>query len=233
MQTVIRHRLAAAALLLPLGFVALPHAAQAQPAVVAPSHAVAPSPQIERFTVAPHGRLLPGRVLRFHLEGAPRASAWVDIPGVVSHVALREVRRGVYEGTYTIRRRDDLRAFDRAVATLRRGPVATTARVDFGSAPGADHRPPRVTQVTPGNGDRVDEQRRTLIRARLSDAGSGVDPRTVRLMVDGLDVTANARVTDDAVSYRERLGHGRHQAELVVRDRAGNVSRVAWSFRVV
>lgn len=196
--------------------------------------AAVPAPAIERFSVSPQGRIVPGRELRFRLVGAAGGNAWLDIPGVVNGVDLKETRRGVYEGSYTVRRRDDLDAFDRAVATLRIGGERATARVDLPEARTArDRRAPQVSGLTPANGGRVDERGRTLIQARLDDDRSGVDPASVRLLVDGLDVTGDARVSRDEVVYRERLGNGSHRAELVVSDRAGNVSRTAWSFRVV
>lgn len=196
--------------------------------------AAVPAPVIERLSVSPQGRIVPGRELRFRLVGAAGGDAWLDIPGVVNGIDLKETRRGVYEGRYTVRRRDDLGAFDRAVATLRAGGGRATARVDLPDArTPRDQRAPQVSQLTPANGGRVDERGRTLIQARLDDDRSGVDPASVRLHVDGLDVTDDARITQDEVSYRERLGQGQHRAELVVRDRAGNVSRTGWSFRVV
>jgi hypothetical protein len=246
MKTAVRTHVAAAMLLLPLGAAMLAQPAQAQQrAIVAPTvtvqvqpgvAAVAPGPVIERFTVRPQGRLSPGRELRFRLEGVAGGDASLDIPGVVSGIDLRETRRGVYEGSYTVRRRDDLSSFDRAVATLRIGNQRATARVDLEADRDhgrRDERAPQISDLTPGNGQRVDERGRTLINARLSDVGSGIDAASVRLVVDGLDVTRNARVTEDAIAYRERLGHGPHRAELVVRDRAGNTSRTAWTFRVV
>ena len=239
MKTAVRSHVAAAMLLFPLAgaMLAQPAHAQhraivAQPATVA----VAPQPVITSFTVHPRGRIVPGRELRFRMEGATGGEATLDIPGVVSGVRLQETGRGVYEGNYTVRRRDDLRAFDRAVATLRVGPQRVTAQVDLpqrGHADRRDERAPQISNLTPADGGRVDERGRTFINARLSDEGSGVDAASVRLVVDGLDVTRNARVSEDEIAYRERLGHGRHRAEVVVRDRAGNVSRTAWTFRVV
>jgi hypothetical protein len=214
--------------------VALPVQAQ-QRVVVAQAPVRAATPDIERFTVQPQGVLVPGRELRFRVSGSPGAKATLAIPGVVRNIALKETRRGVYEGRYTVRRKDDPRAFDHAVATLRVGPRAATARIALPEtrAERRDNSAPRVTQVTPANGTRVDERGRTFIQARLSDQGTGVDPASVRLIVDGLDVTRNARITADAVGYREELGRGQHRAELVVRDHAGNLHRSAWTFRVV
>lgn len=238
MKTAIRTHAAAALMLLPLAAAVLVQPAHAQHRAVVAQPAVAPAPLIERFAVNPRGRLMPGKELRFRVEGATGGNAWLDIPGVASGIDLRETRRGVYEGSYTIRRRDDLSNFDRAVATLAVGNQRATARVDLEGdrdhgRSRRDARAPQITDVTPGNGHRVDERDRTLVTARLSDAGTGVDTNSVRLLVDGLDVTRNAHITADAIAYRERLGNGQHRAELVVRDRAGNVSRTAWTFRVV
>lgn len=230
MQTAIRPLVAAALLALPLAAAVLPSPAAAQHQQVQARVASA-APAIERFTVRASGRLVPGRELRFQVVGAHGAQASLDIPGVVRNVRLQETRPGIYEGRYTIRRGDRLAAFDRAVATLRRGPDRAIAQLAF--ADSIDRRSPRISQLTPGQGTRVDERGRTFIQARLSDEGSGIDPRSVRLFVDGLDVTANAHVDSDEIGYRERLGRGRHSAELVVRDRAGNETRSAWSFAVV
>ena len=200
----------------------------------------APSQQatIERFVMRPMGRLEPGRELRFRLVGRPGGDAWMDIPGVIRGVDLTEVRPGVYEGTYTIRRRDNLDRFDDAVATLKHGDQRATQRVDvrgggreFGGDP-RDDSAPQISDMTPGNGDRITERNNTRISARLSDEGTGIDPASVRLRLNGRDVTADARVNEDRVVFRDDLDPGRYTAELTVRDRAGNSSTKAWTFDV-
>lgn len=240
------HSLAAAALLLaPVAAALVAQPAAAQNAVVAaPAHqvrvasaaVVAPAPVIDRFVVRPAGRLLPGRELHFRLVGARGGDAWVDIPGVVRGIEMREVRPGVYEGNYTVRRRDDLQAFDRAVATLSRGHFRTTARADFRDDQrrwGRDERAPRISDLWPRNGEQISRRGLARIAVRMDDDRSGVDPASVRLRVDGRDVTPDARIMQDEVRYAENLPRGRHSAELVVRDRAGNAARTAWTFDVV
>lgn len=194
---------------------------------------------IERFVMRPAGRLEAGRELRFRLVGAPGGDAWLDIPGVIRGVDLVETRPGVYEGTYTVRRRDDVNAFPRAVATLRNGNQRATARVDvrggdrdFGGDERRDERAPQITDLTPANGERVGERGNTRISARIADEGSGIDPASVRMRLDGRDVTSDTRITDDRAVYRDDLEAGRHTAELTVRDRAGNTSTKAWTFEV-
>jgi hypothetical protein len=207
-----------------------------------------PAPSIDRFAVRPVRRIEPGRELRFALEGAPRATVSVDIPGVVSDVPLREVSPGVYEGGYTVRRRDDVDAFETAVATLRIGGRTVTARSDRFERIDRDREPerhsrdrrwgrddvaPQISDLEPRNGEVVPASERTVVAANLDDrGGSGVDPATVRLMLNGRDVTAAARVTPDELRYRGDLPPGRHRAEITARDHAGNTTTKTWSFDV-
>ena len=214
--------------------------ALAMGAAPAPAPAAAAAPVIERFVMRPAGRLEAGRELRFRLVGAAGADAWVDIPGVIRGVDLAETRPGVYEGTYTIRRRDNLDAFTGAMATLQDGARRSTARVvirggdeDSAARPGRDERGPQITDLAPRHGERVGDNTRTVISARLSDDGSGVDPASVRLRVDGQDVTADARITADEIRYRDDLDPGRYTVELSARDRAGNLSTRSWTFDVI
>lgn len=246
MQAVLRTRRFAAALLLaPIAaaVVATPAVAQyvAPPQQRVAAVANVQSPVIERFAVRALS-IEPGREMRFRLLGTPGAQAEVDIPRVVQNVPLREVQPGVYEGGYTIRLRDDLSEIDRAVATLRNGPMATTARIvlegegfGYGYGRGAhrhDREGPQVLDVTPDHRQHVSERGWTQVSARFRDDRSGVDASSVRLRIDGRDVTGWSRVSASDVSFRGDLREGRHTAELVVGDRAGNVTRTDWSFVV-
>ena len=121
-------------------------------------------------------------------------------------------------------------------AMLAAQPAAAQGRDDFhGHGPRVEQRDrtaPSIFDVTPNQGARVSERGLTRISARFNDDRSGVDPRAVTLRVDGRDVTRHANVDGNDIRYADNLRPGRHAAELVVRDRAGNVSRRAWSFLV-
>ena len=236
MQATLRTRRFAAALLLsPLAaaMVATPAVAQQAPGQRVVGVANAQSPVIERFTVRALS-IEPGRDMRFRLLGSPGAKADIDIPKVVKNVPLREVQPGVYEGSYTIRLRDDLSEIDRAVATLRKGPVTTTARIvlEGEGAHWPDRAGPRIVDITPNNNQLMPERGRTEVSARFDDNRSGVDPSSVRLRIDGTDVTRRSRVTAREVTFEANLRQGLHKVQLLVKDRAGNVTRTAWDFRV-
>lgn len=95
-----------------------------------------------------------------------------------------------------------------------------------------DERAPVITALTPEPGDRTAGRYRTTVSARYFDRRSGVDPQTVRLRIDGRDVTGYARIEEDEIRFRDALAPGRHVAEVIVRDRAGNTARRAWEFEV-
>jgi hypothetical protein len=83
-----------------------------------PPPAAAQGPSIERFSVAPIDRIEPGAELKFTLLGTPRGNASFTIEGVATNLPMREVKSGVYEGDYTIRRQDKFPAAVSIVATL-------------------------------------------------------------------------------------------------------------------
>lgn len=235
MKSTLRTGAAAVAMLLaPIGAMLVAQPASAQPRHVYVQPAVVAPPVIERFVLRHAGRLEPGHEVRFRLVGAPGGRAWLAIPGVLRSATMTETRPGVYEAEYVVRRRDNRDAFARAVATLQSGGQRVSARVEIARPRhGRDERAPQVTQLTPSHGERVGERRRTRVSARFSDEGSGVEPGSVVLRVDGRDVTDRARVDGDNIRYAENLQPGRHVAELMLRDRAGNPTRRSWTFEVV
>jgi hypothetical protein len=104
------------------------------PTDVAAAQPAPPPPQdlrIARFTAAPVDSAEPGTVLRFTVEGSPGATtAYVDLPGIDNNARLREVRPGVYEGAYTIRRGERLSVERPPVANLRWGDRIATTNLD-------------------------------------------------------------------------------------------------------
>lgn len=191
-------------------------------------------PRIDRFVVRPMGRLEPGRELRYRLDGLPDARVTLEIPGVVSGLVMSEERPGRYEATYTVRRRDDLDAFNTAIATLRSGNRWVTSRLDraIGDVD-RDNRAPEIVDLAPRQGEVVSPAGRTTVSGSFEDRdGRGVNPDSVRILLSGRDVTSDARVTSEGFSYRSDLPPGHYTAEVRARDYAGNVISKSWSFDV-
>ena len=199
-------------------------------AVPAPAPAPAPATgvlAIERFTVAPVARIEPGAELRFAALGTPGMRASFTIDGVVRDVAMPEVRPGRYEGAYTIRRNDNFPPSLSIVATLEGGGQATRSRLN--QALLVDARPPTIRNLAPANNEVV-AANPVSISATFDDSGGvGVDTKSVKIVIGGQDVTRNASITPQFITWRGDLHPGPQQVEVTVADIAGNVVRQAWT----
>ena len=199
------------------------------PAVPQPPVAVAPL-KIERFTVAPIDKIEPGAELKFSLAGVPGANVDFDIPGVAQNVPMREVRPGVYEGSYTIKRLDNLAPSRPIVATMRVGDRTVTQALTQPLI--ADARPPVIRHLSPREGETV-VGRGATVSGTFDDAGGlGVDPKSVRIRLSGRDVTPQSQITPQHFTYRADLPAGRHTVDVAASDLAGNAVRRSWSFDV-
>ncbi|MDP3828396.1 MAG: Ig-like domain-containing protein, partial [Polaromonas sp.] len=196
-----------------------------------PAPVAAAGLKIDRFTVAPVDKIEPGAELRFTLNGAPGGTAEFDIPGVINNVAMREVRPGVYEGAYTIRRLDNLAPSRPVVATLRIGDRAVTSTLTQPLM--ADAKPPVIRNLSPRDGESITRSANTSVSGTFDDAGGvGVDPKSVRIMLAGRDVTAAAQITPQFFTYRADLPAGRYAVDVTAKDMVGNAVRQTWTFDV-
>jgi hypothetical protein len=91
-----------------------------------------------------------------------------------------------------------------------------------------DTTPPAVDITAPADGSFVASATPT-VTAAYSDAGSGVDLASVRLVLDGVDRTAEAQVAVSGLTFvpAAPLAEGDHTVVASVRDRAGNSSTAA------
>ena len=187
--------------------------------------------KIERFTVAPIDKVEPGAELRFSLNGMPGGAAEVDLPGV-ARVAMQEVRPGVYEGAYTLRRTDNLTPSRPIVASLRVGNETVRSNLTQGLT--ADAKPPVLRNLSPKEGEAITDRSAIAVSATFDDAGGvGVDPKSVRIVVAGRNVTPESEVTPQFFSHRANLQPGRYTVDVTAKDLAGNAMRKTWNFDVV
>ncbi len=100
------------------------------------------APRIDGFDVEPVVQPVPGNELMFTLYGSPGGSASVLVGGASGSLILEEVEAGVYEGTYTIGRRDRITADSTATANLRLGNRVASSILDESLVAGAAARWP-------------------------------------------------------------------------------------------
>ena len=251
-QPKLRSTVAAAMLLLPLAGALVAPAAQAAP------RAAAAQPAITNMSLNSDAGLSPGATLRVQVyatRNARSASLTLGDSGIT--VPLRQQSAGNYTGSYVVRRSDRIDPMQLLTARVTFGERTYSRQFNFppgfqALAMGAqrdpdrgdrrddnderrvrrDARAPQITDLTPPNGDKVGERGRTVISARLSDEGSGIDRDSVRLRVNGRDVSEDVRVSGTEAVYRANLDPGRYTAEVTVRDRAGNATTKSWGFDV-
>lgn len=92
----------------------------------------------------------------------------------------------------------------------------------FRSSFSVDATAPVISGVLPPAGSSTNAES-VLLFARLTDHRAGLDPRSVRLVVDGNDVTAVAAVAPDSVSFvLERAEERAHTVRIECADLVGN-----------
>lgn len=193
------------------------------------------APSITGFTTsAANGQWLrAGERLNVTLSGTAGGNASFTIPGVVDTVALKETRAGVYEGSFQVPTKGGVGLSGANV--IGRLNVAGKEQLIQGANPIAfDPDAPTISAFSPAQADKLADRRPNISAAYADPSGSGIDRASVRLLVDGKDVTSAATRGEGLLVYtpREDLAIGAHTVELTVGDVAGNSAKKSWSFTV-
>lgn len=98
----------------------------------------------------------------------------------------------------------------------------------------ADLYGPSVSEVTPGENSviAVSEKAKT-IEVKYSDK-SGVDTSKVILKLDGNDITSQAGISEDSITYEasKEFTEGKHNVSLEITDKLNNTTTKNWSFTI-
>lgn len=188
--------------------------------------------RIESFDIdQPDGYVRAGTTIRFTVRGTPGATASLEIPGVAENVRLNETSPGVYTGTFVVPNTVNVSRAS-AVARLRLGD--TERYIQAGNPLTIDTQAPRLSSPLPEPDTRVSSTRPN-ISGQFDDAGgSGIDRESVRILLNGRDVTADATITNGFFVLRPdvALQAGRNEVEVRARDQAGNSLERRWTFNV-
>ena len=209
---------------------AAPPVAAAAASAEPPTRAAPAAARIERFEVAPVNKLDPGVDLKFTLVGTPGGRASVGIQGVNRDVPMKEVKPGHYEASYTVRRLDHFPPSGNIVGRLDIGGQVVRTRLTQPLV--VDAKPPVLRNLSPKENESVPPGAVTIGGTFDDSGGVGVDLKTVRILVDGRDVTQNAEITPQFFSYRVTPAPGTHQVQVSAQDLRGNTMRHSWSFAV-
>jgi hypothetical protein len=143
--------------------------------------------RIDRFSVEPVDRLLPGTELRFALDGPPGAHATFELPNVAPNLPMQETTTGHYVGNYTLRRQDvlgsgpvtaTLRSGDQWVSVPLDGPLIAGAGGASSVQMGAAAMMPLTLQIMSPLGESMIDGNGLLVQGRTAPGAS------VRVQVD-------------------------------------------------
>lgn len=119
--------------------------------------------------------------------------------------------------------------------TSRQGSAGQQPRlvVGFQLTNPVDDTPPQISALAPAAGSFLASARPTL-ECAFADDLSGVNPSSVRLVVNGTDFTAQATISGTGLSWTpvDGLPTGSNTAQVSVADRFGNQGSATWSFTV-
>lgn len=193
---------------------------------------------ITKFSVDSYDNLEPGTELDFTLLGTPAGRATYTIENVIANRRMREVRPGVYTGSYTIRRQDKLPAVLNVVATLQVNDQIVRAQLDkqLVTHPSPNPGANPFSNFAPRHNESIPYSNNFTVSGDFEDdpRKGGVDPRSIQILFDGRDVTGQSTISTHGFSYRPtNLVSGRHSVEVRGRDYNGNIVRSNWDFRML
>jgi hypothetical protein len=171
-----------------------------------------------------------GDDLAVTLHGTPGGGAQFDVGPYVLGLAMSERSPGTYTGTYRIPNGANF-ANVPIVGHLRAGGVDSTKQAP--QSVSASSSPPGVGDFAPDEGATVNSSRPSIFATFVSDAVA-VNPSSVRIIVDGHDITASSVRTPGFVHYVPAVPYPDGVVRVTVRvaDLAGNVTSKSWSFTI-
>ncbi|MBW3623031.1 MAG: copper amine oxidase N-terminal domain-containing protein [Armatimonadetes bacterium] len=188
-------------------------------------------PVIQSFRHLTRGPVKAGDIIEVELEGTPGTRGFFTVVGVASNVPMRETQPGRYTGRVTVPSGinvNDARVLARLTAGNRESAV-----VQAGDPITIDAQPPQIVNLSPTSGSTITRARPDIYAEFRSQGSAGIDRNSVRLTVNGKDVTDQARVTPGFIIYTPTEPmNGSTMVQLRVADRAGNVSNALTTFNV-
>lgn len=173
-----------------------------------------------------------GQTLHVRMDGTPAGTATFDLSNVIVDNAMKETRPGHYEGSYVVEVGTNLVDAPIIVHLAKGGLTALAVGPD---ALAIITTPPTVKDAKPDADSQVNNPRPNIYATFSSFGDRGISAQSLKLVVNGKDVSAQATRTADFVSYLppSDFPGGRVTVEVSGVDTAGNPFYYKWSFSVV
>jgi hypothetical protein len=175
-----------------------------------------------------------GSTMDLQLKGTPGGQATVTVGAngrLGRDIVLPEVAPGTYQGELTIAEGQDLRnqpiVGNLSVGGRRAESVMSQTRFVV------DSTPPVINRMLPAAGQIISNVAPVIQLDFQPSTFAPLDPRGTKLIVNRRDVSAYADITEEGLTYQTQdLTNGPVTVEAIVRDMAGNQTRVNWVFTV-
>lgn len=171
-----------------------------------------------------------GQRLFVTMHGAIDGAATFDVGQYVQNVAMRQSAPGIYVGSYTIPQSANFTGVP-IVAHLRMQD-GSSAEAESAQTLSAAATPPGISSVGPADGETVNDDEPAIYATFVSQAVP-VNPSSIRLEVNGLDVSEDSLRTPNFVQFLPGTTyHGVVRVTVRVADYAGNIAKRSWTFTV-
>ncbi len=188
------------------------------------------------------------------VEGAVQATATAHAPGGVSALRFDLMRGGSsIASAGGAAATSDPSHFAATLAlgsSIADGPATLIATITYGANTLAsasvslmvDQNPPAITMVTDGQtGPALTAGLSATVTATVTDSGTGVDPATVQLLINGASAIAGTAVTNNTYSFTVPIDNsttaagtsGLQRFSITAKDRAGHVTTLSTDPRAV
>lgn len=187
---------------------------------------------IEAFTLAGKNALRAGDAFTVTLRGTAGGRATYDIGSYVTGIPMTEGGPGVYSARYVVPS-DVNFGQTQIVGHLVAGGVEAP-RAQAAGLVAITTAPPQIVEIAPTHGTTVNNSRPSIYATYRSPTDIGINPSSVSIRVNGLDVTPTSTRTDGFITYSPgvSLADGTVNVTVSVSDRAGNAQQRSWSFTV-
>jgi Copper amine oxidase N-terminal domain len=203
--------------------------ARAMPSTPTP----AGSAQITDIAVTAKGPLRAGDSFTVTMHGTPGGKATFDIGTYLTSLPLPEsAQPGTYTTKYTVPQG----------INFNRTSVYGHLNVGGSDAPRAEApqlvavttTQPQIVDIAPPGGATVNNNKPSIYATYRSPTDAGINPSSVRIEVNGLDVTAASTRTDQFITYSPgaALPDGPVTVTVTIADNAGNTQKRSWTFSV-
>ncbi|MBC5823659.1 MAG: copper amine oxidase N-terminal domain-containing protein [Candidatus Eremiobacteraeota bacterium] len=170
-----------------------------------------------------------GQLLHVSAMGTPGARAWFDLSNFIVGNPMREVRSGRYEGEYAVQAGTNILG---APLIVRLDKDGQSVQAQASEPVDIITTPPAIKDTAPAPSSRVNNPRPNIYATFSTPGDAGMDVGSLRIAVNGKDVTAQAARTPQFVAYYppSELSPGPATVEIRGSDAAGNAVTFQWSF---